>query len=85
MQTCNIRKPSPIRTNWSLVDRLMEERGIRNDAALAELVGTSASTFSRGRRAEKPTPALMLALRAAFPDVSLDELFSIPDDAEAAA
>lgn len=85
MPTCNIRNVPPIRTNWSLIDRLMEERGIRNDAALAELVGTSASTLSRGRRAQVPTPALMLALRAAFPDVSLDDLFAIPADAEDAA
>lgn len=81
MTSCNNRNTSPIRTNWGFINQLMTERGIATDAALAELGGTSAATVSRGRRAEKPTPSLMVAIRVAFPDVSLDDLFTIPADA----
>lgn len=58
----------------------MTERGIATDAALAELGRCSAATVSRGRRSEKASLALMYGLTTAFPDASLDELFSIPTD-----
>ncbi len=88
MNPCNCRNSGPlaIATKWDVVDRLMAERGIKNDAALAALVGISQSNISKARRSSRPTGSLMLALRAAFPDVRLDVLFALPGaEPEAAA
>lgn len=77
MQTCNIRNTAPITINWPVVDELMAESGIANDAALAERGGTYPSAISRARRGAA-SPSAMTAIATAFPDASFDDLFVLP-------
>lgn len=77
MPTCNSRNPEPITINWPVVDQLMKDAGVPNDAALAARGGTYPSTIGRARRGAA-SPAAMTAVANAFPEASFDDLFVLP-------
>lgn len=84
METCNIGNPDRITINWPLVDQLMADAGVRNDAELARLSGTPQSTLLRARRGAA-SPSAIRGLKAAFPDVSFDDLIVMPAEPKADA